>query len=105
LHIGHLIPLMMLHWIQKTGHQPISLMGGGTALVGDPSFKDASRPLMTEETIAENIKGLEKAFGAILRYGKGPTDCIMVNNADWLKGWAISSSCAITAYIFRSTAC
>ncbi len=86
LHIGHLIPLMMLHWIQKTGYQPISLMGGGTALVGDPSFKDASRPLMTEETIAENIKGLEKAFGAILRYGKGPTDCIMVNNADWLKG-------------------
>jgi tyrosyl-tRNA synthetase len=80
-----LIPLMMLHWIQKTGHQPISLMGGGTALVGDPSFKDASRPLMTEETIAENIKGLEKAFGAILKYGKGPTDCIMVNNADWLK--------------------
>lgn len=85
LHIGHLIPLMMLHWIQKTGHQPISLMGGGTALVGDPSFKDASRPLMTEETIAENIKGLEKAFGAILKYGKGPTDCVMVNNADWLK--------------------
>jgi tyrosyl-tRNA synthetase len=85
LHIGHLITLMMLHWLQKTGHRPITLMGGGTGLVGDPSFKSESRPMMTEETIAKNIEGLKVACGPILKYGTGKTDAIMVNNADWLK--------------------
>jgi tyrosyl-tRNA synthetase len=86
LHIGHLVTIMMMYWLQQTGNRPLTLMGGATALVGDPSFKDASRPLMTEETIVYNIEGIKKVFGLILRYGNGPNDSVMVNNADWLKG-------------------
>ena len=85
LHIGHLITIMMLYWLQQTGHRPITLMGGGTAMIGDPSFKDKSRPLMTEETIAANMEGIKGVFSDILRYGEGPQDARMVNNADWLK--------------------
>jgi tyrosyl-tRNA synthetase len=85
LHVGHLITLMMLHWLQKTGHRPITLMGGGTALVGDPSFKSETRPMMSEETIAANIAGLKQACGPILRYGDAGNGAIMVNNAAWLK--------------------
>ncbi len=86
LHIGHLITIMKMYWFQNTGHKPITLMGGATALVGDPSFKDASRPLLTEESIAINIAGIEKVFGVLLRYGSDKNDALMVNNADWLKG-------------------
>jgi tyrosyl-tRNA synthetase len=86
LHIGHLITIMMLYWLQQTGHKPITLMGGGTGLVGDPSFKDESRPMIDEQIIAMRIEGLKKAFGPVLRYGSGAKDAIMVNNADWLKG-------------------
>src|SRR5690606_2957084 len=75
----------MLHWLQKTGHRPITLMGGGTGLIGDPSFKSEARPMMTEETIAKNIEGLKVACGPILKYGEGKTDALMVNNAEWLK--------------------
>lgn len=85
LHIGHLITITMLYWLQQTGHRPLTLMGGATAMVGDPSFKDSARPMMTEETIAENITGIKSVFGDLLRYGNGPTDAVMVNNADWLK--------------------
>jgi tyrosyl-tRNA synthetase len=85
LHIGHLITIMMLYWLQQTGHRPITLMGGGTGMIGDPSFKDSSRPMMTEEIIQTNMDGIKSVFGSLLNYGSGKTDAIMVNNADWLK--------------------
>jgi tyrosyl-tRNA synthetase len=84
LHIGNLISVTMLYWLQQTGHRPITLMGGGTSMVGDPSFRDDQRSLLTEETIATNIEGIKKIFGRMLRYGDGPTDALMINNADWL---------------------
>lgn len=86
LHAGGLIQIMMLHWMQKTGHRPVALMGGGTGMIGDPSFKDEARKLMTEETIAENIAGIKKVFANYLTFGDGATDALMVNNADWLRG-------------------
>lgn len=84
LHIGNLISVTMLYWFQQTGHRPITLMGGGTSMVGDPSFRDDQRQLLTVEKIAENIEGIKKIFGKMLAYGNGPTDALMVNNADWL---------------------
>jgi tyrosyl-tRNA synthetase len=84
LHIGNLISATMLYWFQETGHRPITLMGGGTSMIGDPSFRDEQRGLLTPETIDRNIEGIKKIFGRILRYGDGATDGIMVNNADWL---------------------
>ena len=84
LHIGHLVPIMMLRWLQKTGHRPISLMGGGTTKVGDPSGKDESRKLLSDADIAANIASIQKTFDRYLAYGSGPTDAVMVNNADWL---------------------
>lgn len=86
LHAGSLTQIMLLHWLQQTGHKPISLMGGGTGMVGDPSFKDESRQLMTLEKIDENIASLKEIFANYLTYGDGKTDALMVNNADWLKG-------------------
>jgi tyrosyl-tRNA synthetase len=85
LHIGHLITIMMLYWLQKTGHRPITLMGGGTGMIGDPSFKDTSRPMMTEEIIQSNMDSIKSVFGSLLKYGTEKTDAVMVNNADWLK--------------------
>jgi tyrosyl-tRNA synthetase len=84
LHIGNLISVTMLHWFQETGHRPITLMGGGTSMVGDPSFRDDQRQLLTQETIASNIEGIKKIFARMLSYGDAPTDALMVNNADWL---------------------
>jgi tyrosyl-tRNA synthetase len=84
LHIGHLVPIMMLRWLQKTGHRPISLMGGGTTKVGDPSGKDETRKLLSDADIAANIASIQKTFDRYLTYGTGATDAIMVNNADWL---------------------
>ena len=84
LHVGHMIQIMLLYWLQQTGHRPITLMGGGTTMIGDPSFKDEARPLLTPEAIDANIANLKQIFAKILRYGDGPTDAIMVNNADWL---------------------
>ena len=86
LHAGGLIQIMMLHWMQKTGHRPIALMGGGTGMVGDPSFKDEARQLMTVETIESNIASIKKVFSNYLTFGDGPTDALMVNNGDWLRG-------------------
>ncbi|MBP1882051.1 tyrosine--tRNA ligase [Sinorhizobium mexicanum] len=86
LHAGGLIQIMMLHWLQATGHRPISLMGGGTGMVGDPSFKDEARQLMTPQTIAANIASIKTVFSNYLKYGEGPTDALMINNADWLLG-------------------
>ncbi len=84
LHVGHLIGIMMLRRLQQAGHKPIVLIGGGTTKVGDPSGKDDARQLLTEETIAENIKGIRKTFGKFLDFGDGPTDAILVNNDEWL---------------------
>ncbi|MBS3647279.1 tyrosine--tRNA ligase [Pseudaminobacter sp. 19-2017] len=84
LHAGGLIQIMMLHWMQATGHRPIALMGGGTGMVGDPSFKDEARQLMTPETIAANIASIKTVFSSYLNFGEGPKDALMVNNADWL---------------------
>ena len=84
LHIGNLITITMLYWLQQTGHRPITLMGGGTSMIGDPSFRDDQRSLLSPQKIDENIQGIKKIFARILRYGDGPTDAVMVNNADWL---------------------
>jgi len=84
LHVGHLTQIMLLYWFQQTGHRPITLMGGGTTMIGDPSFKDEARPLLTPEAIEANIAKLKLIFARILRYGDGATDALMVNNADWL---------------------
>jgi tyrosyl-tRNA synthetase len=84
LHVGSLLPIMMLYWLQQTGHKPIPLMGGGTTRVGDPSGKDESRRLLTDEVIAANLKSIREIFGRFLRFGDGKTDAVMANNADWL---------------------
>jgi tyrosyl-tRNA synthetase len=84
LHVGSLLPIMMLHWLQQTGHKPIPLMGGGTTRVGDPSGKDESRRLLTDEIIAANLRSIRETFGRFLRFGDGKTDAVMANNADWL---------------------
>ena len=84
LHVGHLLPIMMLRWIQKTGHRPIALMGGGTTKVGDPSGKDATRQLLDEDSINGNIASIKKTFEKLLTFGDGKTDAVMVNNAEWL---------------------
>jgi len=84
LHVGSLLPIMMLYWLQQTGHRPIALMGGGTTRVGDPSGKDESRRLLTDELINENLAGIKAVFSRFLTFGDGPGDAIMANNADWL---------------------
>ena len=86
LHAGSLIQIMMLHWMQKTGHRPIALMGGGTTMIGDPSFKDEARKLLTREDIAANLEGIRASFARYLRFGDGAADALMVDNADWLLG-------------------
>lgn len=85
LHAGSLIQIMMLHWFQATGHRAISLMGGGTGMVGDPSFKEESRQLMTVDTIESNIASIKRVFSNYLTYGEGPKDALMINNAEWLR--------------------
>ncbi len=85
LHVGSLVGIMMLRRLQQAGGKPIVLMGGGTTKVGDPTDKEKSRPILTEEQIAANIAGIRKAFEPFLQFGDGPTDAVMVNNDDWLK--------------------
>jgi tyrosyl-tRNA synthetase len=84
LHVGSLLPIMMLHWMQQTGHKPIALMGGGTTRVGDPSGKDESRRILTEADIEQNLVGIRAIFSKFLTFGDGKA--IMANNADWLNG-------------------
>ncbi len=84
LHAGSLVQIMMLRWLQKTGNRPIALMGGGTTKIGDPSFKDESRKLLTVEQIASNLAGIRQVFTKFLTFGDGTSDARMVNNADWL---------------------
>ena len=84
LHVGSLVQIMLLRRLQETGHKPIVLMGGGTTKVGDPTGKDESRRLLTDEEIDANIAGIRKVFERFLKFGDGPTDAIIVNNDDWL---------------------
>ncbi|MBB3541873.1 MULTISPECIES: tyrosine--tRNA ligase [unclassified Rhizobium] len=85
LHAGSLIQIMMLHWMQATGHRAISLMGGGTGMVGDPSFKEEARQLMTVDTIESNIASIKRVFSNYLTYGEEAKDALMINNAEWLR--------------------
>ena len=84
LHVGSLVQIMILRALQRSGHKPIVIMGGGTTKVGDPSGKDASRQLLTDEQINANLEGIKQSFAKYITFGDGPTDAIMVNNADWL---------------------
>ena len=84
LHVGSLVQIMLLRWLQRTGGRPIALMGGGTTKVGDPSGKDESRKLLSAEDIAANLAGIKSVFGKFIQFGSGPTDAVMVNNDDWL---------------------
>ncbi|WP_373088486.1 tyrosine--tRNA ligase [Sneathiella sp.] len=84
LHAGSLMQIMILRRLQQAGHKPIVLMGGGTTKVGDPTGRDESRPVITDEVIQANMDGIKKVFEKFLTFGDGPTDAIMVNNADWL---------------------
>jgi tyrosyl-tRNA synthetase len=86
LHVGSLIQIMMLRWLQRTGHKPIALMGGGTTKVGDPSFRADERPLLSPERIDANIAGIRQVFSRYVAFGDGPTDAIIPNNAEWLDG-------------------
>ncbi len=84
LHVGSLVSIMLLRWLQKTGHQPVVLMGGGTTRIGDPSGKDEARQLLSDADIASNMAGIRSVFAKYLTFGDGPADARMVNNADWL---------------------
>src|SRR5881275_1640252 len=86
LHIGNLVSIMMLRRLQQAGHKPIVLMGGGTSKVGDPSGKDEARKLLTEEVRAANIAAIRRNFENFLTFGDGPSDALMLNNAEWLDG-------------------
>lgn len=84
LHVGSLVQIMLLRRMQQSGHKPIVLMGGGTSKIGDPSFKDEARKLLTTDLIAENIASIKRIFERFLTFGDGPTDAVMVDNAEWL---------------------
>jgi hypothetical protein len=84
LHVGSLVQIMLLRLMQRTGNRPVVLMGGGTTKVGDPSFRDEARPLLSDAQIETNKAGIRKVFDAFLNFGDGPTDAIMLDNAEWL---------------------
>ena len=84
LHIGSLVQIMMLRRLQQAGHKPIVVMGGGTGKIGDPSGRDQSRQMMTDDIIADNVAGIRQVFERLLTFGDGPTDAVMVNNDEWL---------------------
>jgi tyrosyl-tRNA synthetase len=84
LHVGSLVQIMLLHWLQQTGNKPIALMGGGTTRVGDPTGKDESRKLLSVEDIERNKQGIQAAFSNFIRFGDGANDAVMIDNADWL---------------------
>ncbi len=91
LHVGHLLSIMALRWLQRTGNRPIVLIGGGTTKIGDPSFRDTTRPMLDDAQIVANAAGLRSVFGQYLTFGDGPTHevmpgAVMVDNADWLDG-------------------
>ena len=88
LHVGHLVPVMMMRWLQKYGHRPITLVGGATGRIGDPSGRDSGRPMMTEETLAENVAGLKRSYSKFLRFDNAENGALMVDNYDWMKTYS-----------------
>lgn len=88
LHVGHLVPVMMMRWLQKYGHKPITLVGGATGRIGDPSGRDSGRPMMTEEILAKNVAGLKKSFSKFFKFGDAASDALMVDNYDWMKNYS-----------------
>jgi tyrosyl-tRNA synthetase len=84
LHVGHMIPIMLLRLFQKHGHKPVAVVGGGTTRIGDPSFREEARQLLTDAQIAANLKGIVKNLEAFIAFGGGPQEALLVNNADWL---------------------
>jgi len=84
LHVGHMIQIMLLRRLQQAGHKPIVLVGGGTSKIGDPSFKDEARKLITNETIEANLRSIMPVYRRFLRFGDGPSDAVLMNNSDWL---------------------
>ncbi len=84
LHVGHMIPIMLLRLFQRHGHRPVALLGGGTTRIGDPSFREEARQLLSDEQIGVNLQGIRKNLQAFLSFGDGPSDAVLVNNADWL---------------------
>ena len=88
LHVGHLVPIMMMRWLQKYGHKPIMLVGGATGRIGDPSGRDTGRPMMDEETLAKNVAGLKKSYSKFLRFGEDDAGAIVVDNYDWMKNYS-----------------
>src|ERR1700675_4825200 len=84
LHVGNLVQIMMLHWLQETGGKPVALMGGGTTMVGDPSGKDETRKLLTVEQIEANKAGIRRVFSRFIGFGDGGTGAVMPDNAEWL---------------------
>ncbi|GBR02806.1 tyrosine--tRNA ligase [Acetobacter oeni] len=84
LHVGSATQIMLLRLLQKHGHRPVALLGGGTAKIGDPSFREEARSLMSEDTISHNIAGIERSLKQMMSFGNGPSDAILANNADWL---------------------
>ena len=88
LHVGHLVPVMMMRGLQKYGHKPLMLVGGATGRIGDPSGRDTGRPMMDEETLAKNIVGLKKSYSKFLKFGDEKSDALMVDNYDWMKDYS-----------------
>jgi tyrosyl-tRNA synthetase len=88
LHVGHLVPVMMMRWLQKYGHKPLMLVGGATGRIGDPSGRDTGRPMMTEEVLAKNVAGLKKSYSKFLKFGNAESDAIIVDNYDWMKQYS-----------------
>jgi len=88
LHVGHLVPVMMMRWLQKYGHKPIALVGGATGRIGDPSGRDSGRPIMTEDVISKNVAGLKRSFSKFLKFGEESSDALMVDNYDWMKNYS-----------------
>jgi tyrosyl-tRNA synthetase len=84
LHVGSLVQIMLLHWLQQTGNKPLVLMGGGTTRVGDPSGRDESRKILTLEDIENNKRGIQQVFAKFLKFGEGSSDALMIDNAEWL---------------------
>ena len=88
LHVGHLASLMLMRWFQKYGHKPILLVGGATGRIGDPSGRDKGRPMLTDKQIEENCSGLRKSISKFIKFGKGDSDAVMVDNFDWMKNYS-----------------
>jgi len=88
LHVGHLVPVMMMRWLQKYGHKPLMLVGGATGRIGDPSGRDTGRPMMTEEVLQKNVAGLKKSYSKFLKFGDGDSDALIVDNYDWMRGYS-----------------